>query len=348
MRHFLAILLFLFSLASNGEVKEPTPLKEKPHPVVSEFTQGLSNLETRVARIESNQINYRLEKDLLKETYSVNYERINIVVTFILAVIAAIGFLGIRDIGQVKDKYEAELTNLKALKSEFELKSGEFDSERHKIDTELREIISENKNQNQKIKFLELKGRIVSLYKDGEILRALELINLALKTEAKDLVLLSLKGKILIRLGHLNDGATVFKDAFEANPEFSTTRYNLIEALHLKGDIAGAKSYIADPEEYEGYENGKLKELLYLWELAHAGKVGEMKRIVASYITAENLKEKEKKMSDNFGLEEATKVAHDLPEGEVRTAILYIVGYWDGQVSGEQLLKKLDLPIPTL
>ena len=36
----------------------------------------LSNLEFKVNQTISNQLNYRIEKDLLKETYSNNYDRI--------------------------------------------------------------------------------------------------------------------------------------------------------------------------------------------------------------------------------------------------------------------------------
>ena len=71
--------------------------------------QDIRVTEFRLKRQENNEQNYKLEKDLLKETYSNNYERINIVITIILGVIGILGYLGIRDISSIKKEYEKEL-----------------------------------------------------------------------------------------------------------------------------------------------------------------------------------------------------------------------------------------------
>ena len=66
------------------------------------INRKLEDLEFRLKRIEGNEQNYKLEKDLLKETYSNNYERINFFITIALGLIGILGFLGIRDISSIK------------------------------------------------------------------------------------------------------------------------------------------------------------------------------------------------------------------------------------------------------
>lgn len=100
MRIFLLILAVI---SSPSFAVDSTAVMEK----------RLADLERKVHIIDVGQINYKIEKDLLKETYSNNYERINTVITFVLGLIGVIGFVGIKDIGSIKKEYESELKSLK-------------------------------------------------------------------------------------------------------------------------------------------------------------------------------------------------------------------------------------------
>ncbi|HEY1047976.1 MAG TPA: hypothetical protein VGF79_16160, partial [Bacteroidia bacterium] len=80
-------------------------------------------IERNVKQIETNQLNYKIEKDLLKETYSNNYERINLIITIVLALIAILGALGIKDINNIQKNYKLELERLNNLRDEFNQKS---------------------------------------------------------------------------------------------------------------------------------------------------------------------------------------------------------------------------------
>jgi hypothetical protein len=62
----------------------------------------LDRIETNLVETRRDQLNYRIEKDLLKETFSSNYQTINIVLTIVLALFTVVGYLGIRDIGAIK------------------------------------------------------------------------------------------------------------------------------------------------------------------------------------------------------------------------------------------------------
>ena len=55
-------------------------------------------LEDQFKEIRRDELNYQIEKDLLKETYSSNLQTLNLVLTIVLGLFSIIGFLGIRDI----------------------------------------------------------------------------------------------------------------------------------------------------------------------------------------------------------------------------------------------------------
>jgi len=104
----------------------------------------ISRLENQIKTVENNQLNYKIEKDLIKETYSSNYERINMVITIILGIIGVIGYIGFRDINSIKKEYVAELDKLKLLQVDFEVKAKEFNTEKDKFDSDIKQILIEN------------------------------------------------------------------------------------------------------------------------------------------------------------------------------------------------------------
>ena len=79
-----------------------------------EIERELYDLENKVKIIDTNQLNYKIEKDLLKETYSNNYEQINLIITIVLGIIALLGFLGLRDISSIKKNFNSELKILES------------------------------------------------------------------------------------------------------------------------------------------------------------------------------------------------------------------------------------------
>ena len=78
--------------------------------------EKLARIEESISEIRRDQLNYRIERDLLKEAFSSNYQTINIVIAIILGVFSVIGFLGIRDIGTIRRQYFNELNKLNDLR----------------------------------------------------------------------------------------------------------------------------------------------------------------------------------------------------------------------------------------
>jgi hypothetical protein len=105
------------------------------------ISSRIEDVERTVKQIDAHQLNYKIEKDLLKETYSNNYEKISLVITLILGVMGVFGYLGLRDITSIKKEYEMELSNLKQIQGQFNIKSQEFDTEKKKFQDDLNEVV---------------------------------------------------------------------------------------------------------------------------------------------------------------------------------------------------------------
>jgi tetratricopeptide (TPR) repeat protein len=306
----------------------------------------IRELERQVKQIDTNQLNYKIEKDLLKETYSNNYERISLIITIVLGIMGVLGYLGLKDISTIKKEYEKELIDLRQIQGQFNLKLLELDTDKKKFEEELKSIIKENEDQSRKIKFLELKDKVRILLKDNSLTPALEFANAALNIIQEDNELLNLKGSILCRLNQLKEAVEIFNLALKLNPTDSPTILNTAECLYFSKDINGAKKLIDDHKIlFENKENGRLLELFNIFELYFDGKKESLLDIAKSYVDFNNLRMSEKRMS-GWNLEDALYVIHNQPESELKNITQNIIRYWNGQINGRILLEKLEIEIP--
>ena len=311
-----------------------------------EVENKLYDLEHKVKIIDANQLNYKIEKDLLKETYSNNYDKINIFITFTLGFIAIIGFLGIRDINAIKEKFEKELNEIKEIKNQFDLKSNEFDDNKKKIDGELKTIIEVNQEQSSKIKFIELKEKIGSLYNDRKLTLALEFTNAALEINQSDPSCLNVKGSILIQLNQIPDGLAAFHKAIQDNPDDTSSKLNYAECLYFSGKIDEAKQFIGQNEAVfkEKYKD-ELLDYFKIIELYFENNLEQLKEIAKGYVTHDNMQSTSKRLG-NWNLTDAQLFAHYRDDSDIKTALQNIIWYWNDKINGEELLAKLRIPLP--
>lgn len=310
------------------------------------LARNVEDLEFRLKRVEGNEQNYKLEKDLLKETYSNNFERVNLVITIALGVIGILGYLGIKDISSIKKEYEKELASLREIQSQFKLKSEELDKNKQKFEEDLKGIIKENEEQSKRIKFIELKEKIATLLKDNNLALALEFSNAALDLSKNDIDVLNQKGAILCRLNQITSAIEVFKTALALDPTNSTTILNTTECLFFGKEISEAKKLIEEHKSvYENKDNGLLLKFFEIIELYHAGNKDRLLSIAKGYVEFNNLKTIGKKIN-GWNLQEANYFVHYQPEGELKYILQNIVWYWDGTIDGETLLSKLKIDLP--
>src|SRR6185436_8138681 len=90
----------------------------------------LRTLENDIREVRRDQLNYQIERDLLKDTFSSNYQTVNIILAIVLGLFTVIGFLGIRDIGTIRKDFLIELDKLGDLRKDFEGRMNLFETER--------------------------------------------------------------------------------------------------------------------------------------------------------------------------------------------------------------------------
>ncbi len=310
------------------------------------LNRRLDDIEHTIKQIDANQLNYKIEKDLLKETYSNNYEKINLVITLILGVMGVLGYLGLKDISTIKKEYEQELSNLRQVQGQINLKTQEFDTDKKKFEEDLKSIIKENEEQSRKIKFIELKDKVRILFKDNNLAPALEFANVALQINENDSDLLNKKGRILCRLNQLKDAVERFMAARKANPSDNTTILNTAECLFFSKDLPGAKKLIEEHNTlFEKKDNGRLIELFNIIELYYAGDKAQLLLIAKGYVNFNNLQLADKKIN-GWDLKEAQYFVHYQDESELKSIIQNIIWYWDGHINGEKLLTNLKIELP--
>jgi predicted Zn-dependent protease len=287
--------------------------------------------------IENNQLNYKIEKDLLKETYSNIYENISLTITIVLGIIGVFGFIGIRDITNIKKKYGDELSNLKGVQIKFQQKIEEFELQKSKFDNEIKLINQENQKQNEKIKFIELKAQISKLVEDNKLNDALELISVTLPMSPNDIDLLTIKARTLCRLNRLKDALKVHKELFKNNPENSAIATNLIENMIFANDLENAKKLISQfSVEFNDLAHGAVAKLMNIIALFHKNENDLMIKEIKSFINQDDLDAKIQRMPA-WELDEAKYFAAHLKKSPTKEILQNLMWYLDGLISGKAL-----------
>jgi tetratricopeptide (TPR) repeat protein len=330
---FFTLLICFFS---------PTYAAEK-----TDFERRIDSVERNLKFVEANQLNYKIEKDLLKEAYSNNYEKISLFITILLGFIAILGYLGIKDIGSVKDKYYNELAELKRIKATFDIKANEFDVEKKKIDNELKAIIRENQEQNQKFKFIELKEKMSSLHHKENLPLALEFAKAALEIDPTDLDCLFTKGQILTKTNQLEGALVCFKSILDADPKNKISIINYIECLYFLGQTSEADTLVIENEsifETEGREN--IKILFEIISNYHNKDIDKLKAIAKGFVSFENMNHRFN-LLEKWDWGDAIYFAHNQESGEHKLVLEHLIMYCNRKLTGKRLLEALSLTIPS-
>jgi tetratricopeptide (TPR) repeat protein len=352
MKLYILPFLFLSLIHLSLAQKETAAVQLNPidhHEIDSRITKiesSFTDLSRKVEIIDQTQLNYKIEKDLIRETYSSNYKTINSVISIALGIIAILGFVGIKDISKTKDKYEEELKALSALKLEFEQKTKEVEKESDDLNTAVSELIKGNQEQDRKIKFLELKDRMIALEKEGDNMQSLEFANLALELQPEDELCTNYKSNLLVRLNQLPLATKILREWIKKHPENEGSIVNFVEQLYFAGDFEQADKIINDkPQVFRDKQlNGKLPEFLGLFKLFHNVEIDKLKQVVTSAVSHENMKYRYNDGSWSF--KEALHFIHYCPDSEQKRLLQHFLLYLNNQFTGEEMLKKLSLPLP--
>lgn len=206
-KYLLVSIIFFFSAFSNAVTIKADNTKNneaKITAIQSELINLKDNLkenQSDLDKVRNDEINYKIEKDLLKETYSSSFSTVNTVVSVIFALVTLFGYLVFRNIKEIQSEYKKELDNVKDVKKNFDFELEKFKSKQTEYESEFARISKTNDDQNQRLKTLELIEKVSKLVNNKSYGWALPYINIGLNSDPNNHYLLSFKAECHGKLG---------------------------------------------------------------------------------------------------------------------------------------------------
>lgn len=225
-QYSLMLTLVIFCFIAQA-VFIPAVLAQKKN--TKDLTESIKKLEDKISEIRRDQLNYRIERDLLKETFSSNFQTINLLLAIILGVFTIINFLGFRDIGSIKKEYMAELRKLDGIRVEFEEKIKHLIEEQEKTKKQYEQIDKTDKEQSDRIKILEVQEKVSSLIQNRNFARALEYAITALEISPGNNILLRQKAHCYLKMGEFSRSTEVYEQILKGESDDLIAITNLLE-----------------------------------------------------------------------------------------------------------------------
>ena len=285
----------------------------------------IKNVAHEVEILRRDQVNYTIEKDLLKEAYSSNIQTINMVITIVLGVLGVLGYLGIRSVKEIRTDYSVELEKLKTLKTQLESEIEAVRSKQKEVEGQVGDLARTNEEQDRRLKVMELIEKISNLIGNKQWGWALKYVDIGLGLDEKNTLLLSQKASCHANQGELTAAIETVKKVLELEPENSSQAINLLEFLALTNQreefeaIYSRYKYVVD-KECEGSLTVYLEALL--WTMG--GELAAAKEILRKFVASNGVEAKNYLGSWSFN--EARTITSKIPAGEQR-AIADAMGF---------------------
>lgn len=198
----LPFLIVLIAGTALGAEKQPNA------PAAPIETQ-LKALEERVEAVRRDQLNYQIEKNLLKDAYASNLNTINTVITIVLGVFAVLGFLGVRSISGLRDQFKEELDKFRSQREDLERKLSEVEVKQKDVSIALTAVSETNELQDRRLKILEIQEKSSDHFKQKNYNIALDYIAVGLDLAPDNIILMRIKQHCYYKLGRLEDAVHV-------------------------------------------------------------------------------------------------------------------------------------------
>lgn len=338
--------LLVFSFASfsapNGSQSQ---LNENIQSDIRQLKHDVKTTASDIEILRRDQINYHVEKNILKEAYSSNIQTINIVITIVLGVIGVLGYLGIRSIKEVKSDYAAELIELKGLKTNFELELQTLVTKQKEFESKIGDLAVTNEKQDRRLKVLELIEKVSELMNSKQWQWALEYISLGLDIDNENVTLLSQKTTCHGKLGEFTSAIESCKKIIELEPEHKRDVHilNLLEYTALSNQQNEfANIYVAHKDKVDQYKSGNVITYLSALACLIKGDLQQAVKILDAFV--KKFPDATNRFLDAWSFDEVSNVISRLPEGKQKDLLVKMVHYFNGQISSNDFEAYLAQP----
>jgi|GEM_PF-1768464 len=334
------LLLYCFSLtfvqvsySQEQQIQESIP-KAQNQDVSSE----LNKIKEQLQEVRRDQLNYKIEKDLLKETYSSNIQTVNIIIAIVLAFFAILGYLGLKSVWEMKREYQKELNDLRDLKEKFNHKFLEIESQQKSAEKKFKEIAEINEKQDQRLSLLEIQEKISTLIRNGNFPRAYSQVLQGLEQYPDDSLLRSQHYYSLLKLKRFWEAFDFAKKYFE---EDENNIYMLADFIEIAILLENAIDYEGLMSKYrtqlaEYYS----EDLIFYFDTLRLYFEGDIIKLVdqiKSYVESQNMNESSLRIN-GWMYDEAREFLKGKKDDELKTIMYKFFEYLDGDINGQELL----------
>lgn len=293
-----------------------------------------------VAILRRDQINYRLEKDLLKEAYASNLQSINIIVAIVFGVVTLVGgvlgYLGVRSIRELRADYAKELDQLKTVKTSLEIEIASLGAKQVAVEGRVGDLTKTNEEQDRRLKALELIEKVSELVRTRQFAWALEYISIGLGSDPKNTRLLNLKAACHGKQGEFAALIDTCNRILEVEPEDVSVVCNLLEALAITNKAAEFEVlYAKHKAAVDAHSAGALIVYLKTLLALTRGDIRNAKAQLAPF--ANNCPEGAAARLGSWQFDEPTLMVSRMPDGEVKVLAQKIVQFFQGSLPTQEL-----------
>lgn len=337
LRFFVGSLLFALCVSAFSKPEKKTDASTE----INQLHVEMKYMSREIEAVRRDQLNYKIEKELLKEAYSSNIQTINIVITIILGVLGVLGYLGIRSVKEIRADYAVELDKLTTLKVQLERDIDLVRSKQKEVEGQVGNLTKTNEEQDRRLKIMELVEKVSNLMTNKQFNWALKYIDIGLGLDPKNTLLLSQKSSCHAKQGELTAAIESSKKILEIEPENVSEAFNLLEFLALAGQRDEFRSIYANYEDaVKKTRSGFL--IVYLEALLSimVGELATAKKLLHDFAVARS--EDVQSYLDSWSFDEVRTITSKIPVGAQKALADAMISFLDGKMPRELFLKTLD------
>jgi len=352
MRKLIAVLAFSFAaciLSTAGATPAEKTTIEEVQKSLNELGKEMKAGKDDVAILRRDQVNYRVEKDLLKEAYASNLQSINVIVSILIGFIGVVGaifgYFGFKSIQGFKADYQRELDELRNLKTILQNEVKVIVEQQSVVKDDVSKIVRINEEQDRRLKMLEIVEKVSQYVHLKQFQFALEYIAAGLAIDPDNVRLLGGKAHCHGVLGEFTSAIDAQRRAFEQDPSVMENALSLAELYLLGNQVAEFdKLYESRKEDFDKASNGATIAYLQAMRAFVKGNVESMKEAIRSYVATASLGASPR--MGEWGFQEAYVAINAVPDGPAKSMIVPVVEFFSGKRPKEYIGLLLMPPNP--
>jgi len=214
-----------------------TPSAIKPADNSEDVQKELSRINNDLQEIRRDQLNYKIERDLLKETYTTSLQTINVVLAIILGAFAILGYLGLRSLGALRGFFQRELEQFRAAKFDLDAQLKTLGREQSEAKAQVDKLKTQNEEQDKRLRAFEIREKAQAQMSGGYFGPALDYLGVGLELLPNDPIMMRQKAQCLSGLGRLSEAISALETVVQKTPNDTPPIVDLAEFYALNGQF---------------------------------------------------------------------------------------------------------------